>query len=363
MNLRIPGPTPVPPSVLQAMTKQMIDHRGPAFAELLLSVTARLKQAFQTKNDLIIFPSSGTGAMEAAVVNLLSPGDRVVAVSIGSFGDRFAKIARTFGADVVKLDFEWGTAADHGAIEAELRKDPTIKAVFVTHNETSTGVTNDLEAISDVVRRYPALLVVDAISSIGAIDLKVDAWNCDVVVTGSQKSWMIPPGLSFISVSKAAWEANAKAKMPRSYWDLSSAKNYLDKGQNPYTPAVSLYYALDEALRLIEAEGIENVIARHRGLGAYFRDGVRSLGLRILPEERYASNIVTAILPPDGVSVKEIRRLLREEHDIVVAGGQDKLSDQIFRVGHVGYVSQSDLDEVLVALKVVLERLGHKVEA
>lgn len=363
MNLRIPGPTPVPPSVLEAMTRQMIDHRGPAFAELLLSVTARLQQFFQTKNDVIIFPSSGTGAMEAAVVNTLSPGDRVLVVSIGSFGDRFAKIAKTFGADVVKLDFEWGTAANPQAIDDQLRKDASIKAVFVTHNETSTGVTNDLEAISKVVRAYPVLLIVDAISSIGAIDLKVDAWGCDVVVTGSQKSWMIPPGLSFVSVSPAAWEANASARMPRSYWDLASAKKYLERGQNPYTPAISLYYALEEALRLMAEEGFDNVIARHKRLGAYFRAGARNLGLQILPEERYASNIVTALLPPDGISVAEIRRRLREEHDVVVAGGQDKLSEKIFRVGHVGYVNQADLDDVLQALKVVLDKLGHRVPA
>jgi aspartate aminotransferase-like enzyme len=358
MNLRIPGPTPVPPSVLKSMTKQMIDHRGPEFAKLLPSVTARLQECFKTKNDIIIFPSSGTGSMEAAIVNTLSPGDRVLAVSIGSFGDRFAEIAKIFGAEVVKLDFEWGTAADPGAIEAKLSDDPSIKAVLVTHNETSTGVTNDLEAIAAVVRPYPALLIVDAISSICAIDLQVDNWGCDVVVTCSQKSLMIPPGLSFISISEAAWEANARAKMPRFYWDLASARKYMKNGQNPYTPAVSLYYALDEALRLIAEEGLENVIARHVRLGAHFRNGARELGLQILPAESCASNIVTAIVPPDGILSKDIRKILREECDIVVAGGQGKLSDKIFRVGHVGYVSQAELDEVLSALKVVMARLG-----
>lgn len=361
MNLRIPGPTPVPPSTLQAMTRQMIDHRGPAFAELLLSVTARLQRFFQTKNDIIIFPSSGTGAMEAAVVNTLSPGDRVLAVSIGAFGDRFAEIAAAFGADVVKLDFPWGTAADVRVIEDKLRADPSLKAVLVTHNETSTGVTNDLEAISEVVRPHKALLIVDAISSIGAIDLQVDNWGCDVVVTGSQKSWMIPPGLSFVSISPTAWEANAKARMPRFYWDFASAKKYLEKGQNPYTPAVSLYYALDESLRLMAEEGLENIIARHKRLGAYCRNGIRKLGLQILPEERYASNIVTAVVPPDGVSVKELRKLLRDEHDVIVAGGQGQLSEKIFRIGHVGYVSQEDLDDVFAALRAVLPKLGYRL--
>ncbi len=343
------------------MTQQMTDHRGPAFAKMLQSVTARLQEFFQTSNDLIIFPSSGTGAMEGAVVNTLSPGDKVLVVSIGSFGDRFAEIASRFGADVVKLDFEWGTAADPGVVEDRLQSDHLFKAVFVTHNETSTGVTNDLEAIGKVVRPHNALLIVDAISSIGAIDLQVDAWGCDIVVTGAQKSWMIPPGLSFVSISQAAWEANARAKMPRFYWDFASAKKFLDKAQNPYTPPVSLYYALNESLRLMAEEGRQNVIARHQRLGSYFRQRIREMGLKVLPDESCASNIVTAIIPPEGVQAKDVRRLLREDHDIVVAGGQGKLAEKIFRVGHVGYVSQQDLDEVLDALRVVLPKLGYKL--
>ncbi|MCL5962094.1 MAG: alanine--glyoxylate aminotransferase family protein [Chloroflexi bacterium] len=358
MNLRIPGPTPVPASVLQSMSKQMIDHRGEKFAELIASVTERLKYFYQTKNDVLIFPSSGTGGMEAAIVNTLSPGDRVLAVSIGSFGDRFAEIARVFGAEVVKLDFEWGTSADAGAIAAKLEGDPSIKAVLVTHNETSTGVTNDLRAIGEVVRPHKALLIVDAISGLAAIDLQVDNWGCDVVVTGSQKSWMIPPGLSFVSVSPAAWEAHAHAKMPRFYWDYSGAKKFLDKKQTPYTPALSLYYALDEALNLMMKEGLQEVLERHRRLASYFRNSVREMGLRILPEERCASNAVTAIPVPEGINVKELRKILREEFDIIVAAGQGKLETKIFRVGHVGYVTKEDLDDVLRALKVVLPRLG-----
>lgn len=360
MNLRIPGPTPVPPSVLQAMTKPMVNHRGEEFAELIVSVTERLKHFFQTKNDVLIFPSSGTGGMEAAIVNTLSPGDRVLAVSIGSFGDRFAEIAQRFGADVVKLDFPWGTDADPAAIAAKLDKDPSFKAVLVTHNETSTGVTNDMEAIARVVRPHQALLIVDSISALGALELKVDEWGCDVVVTGSQKSWMIPPGLSFVSISPKGWAAHAQARMPRYYWDYGSAKKYLEKRQNPYTPAVSLYYALDEALKLMMQESLQGVLERHKRLGAYFRNGVRELGLSILAEERCASNTVTAIPAPDGVAPKDLRRILREDFDIVVAGGQGQLQEKIFRVGHVGYVSKEDLDDVLRALKVVLPRLGFQ---
>jgi len=363
MNLRIPGPTPVPSSVLQAMTKPMVNHRGEEFANLIVSVTERLKYFFQTSNDIFIFPSSGTGGMEAAVVNTLSPGDKALVVSIGSFGDRFATIAQRFGAEVAKLDFEWGKDADPAAIAAKLDEDPSIKAVLVTHNETSTGVTNDLEAIARVVRPHKAILVVDSISAIGALELKVDEWGCDVVVTGSQKSWMIPPGLSFVSVSPKGWEAYAQAKMPRYYWDFGSAKKYLDKKQNPYTPAVSLYYALDEALRLMMEETREGVLARHKRLGSYFRNGVRELGLSILAEERCASNTVTAIPMPNGIHPKELRRILREEFDIIVAGGQGKLEDKIFRVGHVGYVTKEDLDDVLNALRVVLPRLGFQTKA
>lgn len=358
MNLRIPGPTPVPASVLQSMTKQMIDHRGDVFADLIVSVTEKLKHFYQTTNDVLIFPSSGTGGMEAAVVNTLSPGDRVLAVSIGEFGDRFAKIAKVFGADVTKLDFRWGTAADPKVIAAKLDEDSSIKAVLVTHNETSTGVMNDVEAIARVVRPHKAILIVDAISGLAAIDLQTDNWGCDVVVTGSQKSWMIPPGLSFVSVSPAAWEAYSASKMPKYYWDYGSAKKFLDKKQTPYTPAVSLFYALDEALDLMTREGLQAILARHKRLAAYFRNEVRALGLRILPEEHCASSVVTAIPVPEGISVKDLRRVLREEFDIVVAGGQGELDGKIFRVGHVGYVSKEDLDEVVGALRVVLARLG-----
>jgi len=364
MNLRTPGPTPLPESVLQAMTRQMTDHRGETFAVLLESVTEKLKHFYQTKNDVLIFPSSGTGGMEAAVVNTLSPGDKVLVVSIGAFGDRFAEIATAFGAKVTKLDFPWGTAADPAAIVAKLDEEPAFKAVFVTHNETSTGVTNDLESIAKALRSYSngtgrsPLFIVDAISSLAAIDLQADNWGCDVVVTGSQKSWMIPPGLSFVSVSPAAWEAYASAKMPRYYWDYGKAKKYLEKRQNPFTPPVSLYYALDEALNLMMQEGLQEILTRHKRLGSYFRNSVQQLGLKILPEERSASNVVTAIPVPDGITVKELRRILREEFDIISAGGQGELDGKIFRIGHVGYVSQEDLDEVLDALKIVLSRLG-----
>jgi aspartate aminotransferase-like enzyme len=361
VSLRIPGPTPCPEEVLKAMDKQMINHRGKEFAQIIQRVTLRLKEMFQTKGDVFILTASGTGGMEAAVVNALSPGDRVLAVCAGAFGERFATIAEAFGADVRRLNFDWGRAADPDAIARALDSDPSIKAVTVTHNETSTGVTHDLGAISAVVRRYDKLLLVDAISSLGCIDLPVDGWGCDVVVTGSQKGWMVPPGLAFVSVSERAWRAHATAKMPRFYWDFAEARDYLERGQTPWTPAVSVFYALDTSLKLMADEGLPNIFARHRRVGERARQGVKSLGLSLFAEEGYASNTVTAINSPDGLDTKRLLELLRDELDIVLAGGQQRLGGKIFRIGHLGYVSESDIDEVLEGLRKTLPKAGFAI--
>ena len=354
MQLRIPGPTPVPDEVLQAMAKQMINHRGPEFVQLLNDVTAKLKQIFQTKNDLLVLTGAGTGGLEAAIVNTLSPGDKVLATSIGVFGDRFTKIAQQYGADIIPLSFEWGKAADIDAIRQALRAEPKIKAVMVTHNETSTGVTNDLASISSVVKEFDKLLLVDAISSLGAIDLPVDDWHCDVTVTGSQKAWMVPPGLTMISVSEEGWRAHAKAKMPRFYWDFTKAKNSLEKGQTPWTPAVSIIFALQVALDMMLKEGLTNVVARHTRIGKATREGIKSLGLSLFAEESHASNAVTAVAVPDGLDVKKLRKILMEEHQVVLAGGQQKLDGKIFRIGHLGWVNEKDIEAVISALKVAL---------
>ena len=357
-GLRIPGPTPCPPEVLQAMAKQMINHRGEEFVQMLNRVTDQLKQLFQTRNDLFLLTGSGTGGLEAAIVNTLSPGDKVLSVSIGVFGDRFATIARQFGAEVTSLSFEWGKAADVEAVRKALQADAAIKAVLVTHNETSTGVTNDLETISSVVKESNKLLLVDAISSMGSINLPVDEWHCDVVVTGSQKGWMVPPGLAMVSVSQEAWQALADAKMPRFYWDLAKAKSYLEKGQTPWTPAVSLVFAFSVALDMMLKEGLPNIIARHERLGKTTREGVKSLGLSLFADEGCASNTVTAVSSSNGLDVKELRRILREEHQIVLGGGQQKLDGKIFRIGHLGWVTESDIARVMSALKVALPQAG-----
>ncbi|MGQ9546272.1 MAG: pyridoxal-phosphate-dependent aminotransferase family protein [Dehalococcoidia bacterium] len=350
MQLRIPGPTPCPPQALEAMGRQMINHRGPEFGKVLNAVTAKLKQVFQTKEDVFLLTASGTGGLEAAIVNTLSPGDRVLSLANGFFGERFAEIAQEYGAEVIGLNFEWGKPVDPKAVEKALEDDHTVKAVLVTHNETSTGVTNDIKEISTIVKRFDKLLLVDAISSLGCINLPTDDWNCDIVVTASQKGWMVPPGLAMVSVSEKAWQAHAQAKMPRYYWDFTKAKNFLQKGQTPWTPAVSVFFALDATLDLMLKEGLDNIFARHARVAQVARDGIKSLGLSLFPNEKYASNTVTAVNASDKVDAPKLIQALKNEHNVVIAGGQEKLSGKIFRIGHLGLVYESDIKAVLEAL-------------
>ena len=359
-NLRIPGPTPLPDEVLKVMSRQMINHRGPEFGQMLSDITAKLKQLFQTKGDVFLLTASGTGGLEAAIVNTLSPGDKVLSVSIGVFGERFATIAEQFGAEVIPLRFEWGKAADADAVRRALDAEPKIKAVLVTHNETSTGVTNDLAAISSVVKEFNKLLLVDAISSLGSIDLPVDDWHLDVAVTGSQKGWMVPPGLAMVSVSQQAWQAYANARMPHFYWDFAQAKSYLEKGQTPWTPAITTVFAFSVSLQMMLKEGLANIFARHARVGKAARDGVKSLGLSLFAEESHASNTVTAIAASDGLDTKKMLKILREEHQTVLAGGQQKLDGRIFRIGHLGWVTENDVKAVISTLKVVLPQAGFR---
>lgn len=362
MQLRIPGPTPIPPEIQEAMGRQMINHRGPAFAEIINRITQRLKGFFQTQNDLFVLTGSGTGAMEASIVNMLSPGDKVLAVSVGAFGDRFGDIAQAYGANVTRLSFEWGQPADPDAVRQALKSDPGVKAVLVTHNETSTAVTNDLGSISSVVREFDKLLIVDAISSLGSLELPVDKWGCDVVATGSQKGWMVPPGLAMVSVSQKAWQAYAAAKMPRYYWDFGKAKGYLEKGQTPWTPAVSIFYALDVALEGLAREGLANIIDRHARVASKVRSDVKSLGLSLFANEKYASNTVTAIRNPDGFDVKQFLKVVREQYGVVLAGGQAKLDGKIFRIGHLGWIGEKDVVEIMDAVKAGLNKTGFKAK-
>ena len=356
MQLRVPGPTPCPPQALEAMGRQMMNHRGGEFGEILRATTEKLKQAFQTKGDVFLLTASGTGGMEAAIVNTLSPGDRVLSISNGFFAERFGDIAEQYGAEVTRLTFEWGKAVTPDAVDKALRADGNIKAVLATHNETSTGMTNNLNEISAVVKKFDKLLLVDAISSLGCINLPTDDWHCDVVVTASQKGWMVPPGLAMVSISEKAWQAHAQAKMPRYYWDFSKAKDYLQKGQTPWTPAISIFYALNTTLDLMLSEGLDNIFARHARVAQMARNEAKSWGLSLFPEANYASNTVTAINASDSINVPKLIQILRDEHEVVIAGGQGKLSGKIFRIGHLGMVNEKDMKIVLEALTKTLPK-------
>ena len=336
----------------------MIDHRGRSCAALIQGLTERVKEFSRTKGDLLILTTSGSGGLETAVVNTLSPGDKVLAVSIGSFGDRFAAIAETYGASVVRLSYDWGRAADPADVRRALQDDPEITAVLVTHNETSTGVANPLEEIAQVARQLDRLLLVDAVSSFGAMPLAIDAWGLDVVAMGSQKGWMVPPGLAFVSMSERAWQAYERAKMPRFYFDLGKHRDFLAKGQTPSTPALSVMFGLEVALERIAREGLPAIHARHARIGRMVREGMRALGLELLVEERFASNAVTAVKVPEGVDVKALRNLLEDEFGVVLAGGQGRLAGKIFRIGHLGWVSEEDIEETLAALGKALPRVG-----
>ncbi len=362
MNLRIPGPTPCPEDVLQAGAQQMIDHRGPEFKDMIGRIHSGLQTAFQTKNPIAILTSSGTGAMEGAIINTLSPGDRVLSISIGVFGDRFGQIAEAYRVDVVKLPIEYGDAADPEEIGKALKADASIKAVLITHNETSTGITNDLAAIAKVVREYDRLTLVDAISSVGCIPVQTDEWDLDVVVTGSQKGFMVPPGLAFAAVGPRALEAAKTATLPRFYFEFSRAFSYYDQGQTPWTPAVSVMFSLDIALKKMMADGMGAVYEKHARIANDVRSGVKKLGLELFPkDEKYASDTVTAVKVPEGVELSALRGKLRTDRQVVVAGGQGSLSGKIFRVGHMGHITDEDVDDVMTSLKSVLPEVGFTI--
>ena len=364
-NLRIPGPTPCPPETLGELSRQMINHRGPEFAEMQARIMERLKLFFRTENEVYVYTTSGTGAMEAAIVNTLSEGDKVLAVSIGEFGDRFADIAETFGADVTRLNFEPGTQADAAVIAEALAADPEIAAVLVTHNETSTGVTNDIAAISQAIRpvKPDVLLIVDAISSLGCIPFATDQWQVDVATTASQKGFMIPPGLAFVTMSPRGWAAYERSNMRKYYFDIGKCKDYANKGQTPFTPAVSLYYGLDLALDMMYREGLEQTNARHHAVADYTRNKVKALGLRLLAEGPQASDTVTSVVVPEGVNAGQLLSMLNSEYDTVLAAGQGKLAGKIIRIGHMGIVDTADIDAAIDSLAEALDKLGYKKPA
>ncbi len=354
-NLRTPGPTPLPPAVRQALAHDMINHRGPEFAALLRNCTDGLKWAYQiSQHDMVILTTSGTGGLESLVVNTLSPGEKLLVASIGNFGERMAKVSRTFGVDVTELDTQPGHALDPQAVYDAVRSDPKIETVFVTHNETSTGVLNPLEELARAVHqaRPEALVLVDGISSVSSVDVQPEAWGCDAVVAGSQKGWMVPPGLAFVSISPRAWERQARSTLPKFYFDWLVAKRSAESGETPWTPAVSLFYALQVGLQLMRDEGLPAIFARHKRLAAFTREGLADLNIQLLADPRFASPTVTTAYLPEGINGKAFLQALEEHHGVVLAGGQGNLTGKIFRIGHMGWVTQDDLAAVLRAVQI-----------
>jgi aspartate aminotransferase-like enzyme len=360
INLRVPGPTPLPDEVRAAGARQMMNHRSADFEAIMREVHTDLRYFFATEGPVLTFPASGTGGLEAAIVNLLSPGDEALAVSVGVFGDRFAEMASAFGATVHRLSYPLGRAAEADDVARSLEEHPGARAVLVTQNETSTGVLNDVEGIARAVRaaRPDALLLVDGISGLGTAPLLTDAWDVDVVVTGSQKAWMAPPGMTMVSVSARAWEATRTARLPRYYWDFAKARKAVDEGNPPYTPAVSLYYALQAGLRLLRAEGREAVWARHDAVAAHAREGAGRLGLGLFADPAHYSHSVTSVVVPDGVDGKRLLRDARDQHNVHFGDGQKSLSGRIIRIGHLGWVDDAQIDAALEALAAGLVAQG-----
>jgi aspartate aminotransferase-like enzyme len=352
-NLRIPGPTSLPATVMEAGGRQMINHRGAEFAAMLERILSGMRPFFGTAGDIAILSCAGTGGLESAIVNTLSPGDRVLAISIGAFGDRFGKIAAAYGADVTKLDVEWGGAADPDVVRDALSAAPGVRAVLLTHNETSTGVMNDVSVLAGVIRDAApdALILVDSVSALGAVPFEMDAWGVDVVVTGSQKAWMSAPGLAMVAASDRAWDAMEQARMPRFYLDLRRHRESHATGQTPWTPALAVLYQVDEGLRLMAEEGMERIFARHVACAAATRAGLSALGFELFADQAVASRTVTAARIPDGLDWKAFNRALQERH-LVLAGGQGQLAGKVFRVGHLGDVA---LDDILGALATIEE--------
>ena len=354
-NLRIPGPTSLPSAVREAGSRQMINHRGPEFAGMLERVTTGLKLFLGTTNDVILISSAGTGGLEAAIVNTLSPGDKVLAVSIGAFGDRFAHIATVYGADVTKIAVEWGQAADPAVVREALAAGGPWKAVLLTHNETSTGVMNPIRELAATVRAVApdALILMDGVSALGAVPFEQDAWGIDVAITGSQKSWMAAPGMAFLSMSEHAWEAAETARMPRFYFDARLYRKSMATGETPFTPALGVLFQLDVAMGLMNAEGPAAIFARHAACAAATRAGLDALGFRRFADPDHASETVTCAWLPEGLDWKAFNTALKERK-LVVAGGQAKLKGLVFRIGHLGTVT---LDEILGAIGVIEESL------
>jgi len=364
--LMIPGPTPVPDTVLETIARDPLGHRTKEFSKVLMEVTTSLKQLAECEGDLLTLTSSGTGAMEAAIANTVSPGDKVLSCVCGVFGERWVKIAQAFGASVDKLTAEPGEQISVDALRDRLQqdKDKSIKVVTMTHNETSTGVLNDLAQLALAVREHGALCVVDAVTSYGAVPIAFTNWGVDVMVAGSQKALMLPPGLAVVMMSDRAWDAQSRSKSPKFYFDLAKYRKSLSEETTPFTPNVSYVVGLKASLDMLKQEGYRAVYARHDRMKRALRAGVTGMGLKLfVKDEAAASPTITSILPPSSISVDNLRRSMKERFNIRIADGQDALKGKIFRIGHMGYVFERDILMTLAALEASLTELGYKCPA
>ncbi|OGG05637.1 hypothetical protein A3B48_00795 [Candidatus Gottesmanbacteria bacterium RIFCSPLOWO2_01_FULL_40_10] len=359
-NLRIPGPTPIPSEVIKSSARQMINHRGKTYEEIQKRITGNLKYFFQTENDILLLTSSGMGGLEAAVVNFFSPGDKLVFFTCGEFGNRWAEIGKRYGADVVHVKFTPGKRVDKDTVYEILEKNDNVSGVFITHNETATGVINPIPQFSSIISNHKnkPLFLVDSISALGAVDLPADKLGIDVLVTASQKAWMAPPGIAMISVSRRAWNRQVNARMPKYYFDLSMYREFSIKNQTPATPAVGVLYGLDKSLEIMRKEGREEIFKKHTDLKDYIRGKIKSSKLQLFVTDDNASPTVTSIRIPIGIDFHQWIALLREKYKVVVVGGMGETKGKIIRIAHMGYVTKNDLDQTVTALIKSLEKLS-----
>jgi serine---pyruvate transaminase len=360
--LLTPGPTPVPPEVLAALAEPVIHHRARDYREIYERCLARLREVYRTQNDVLVFTTSGTGAFESAVANLTSPGDRQLVLSAGNFGERWAGMVEAFGADLVHMRLDWGETPEPEDLRSALADAGDVRVVYLTHSETSTGVVCDVQALAAVAKEAGALVVVDAVSSLGAVPLETDAWELDVVVSGSQKALMTPPGVAFVSVSQAALDATARATSPRYVLDWERTRKAQAKLDAPFTPAVSIVRALDVALGLLLDEGLEGAFDRHARLGRACREGAKAMGLELFSPDEERSAVVTAIRAPEGVDATEVVAALRDRFGITIANGQAELRGKIFRIGHIGWFDIFDITTALAAVELALADAGAEIE-
>jgi aspartate aminotransferase-like enzyme len=358
INFRLPGPTPLPPQVVSALGREMIPHRGPAFRALYSETLKLAREIHRTDGDVLTWAATGSAGWEVAVVNLLSPGDPVLVGVNGHFGERFARVAGRLGIDVRRIDVEWGEAILPAQLQSALEEHADVKAVFLVHNETSTGITNPLRELASIVREHGALVVVDAVSAAGALPLEVDSWYIDFVFSGSQKAWMCPPGLLIVAAGPRAWAAYQRSEFRRFFWDMSDAKKSADEGMTPTTPPLSMIYAFRAALGMMAAEGIDKVWNRHRHIGSVTREGITAAGLRLFAQRGFESNSVTAFLPPAGVTAGSLLETLRRDYGVEAQGGQAHLADRLIRVGHMGWVHEAEMRQAIDAIVDACARLS-----